>query len=136
MPRIKIALGVLLAAVILFAAGWLSGASGRRAVESAGREAQLRLHATEARAALNAARVDIYERNFGQASRSLEQAKGSLGRTAAALDEAGRAAEAASVREALARSAKAQQLAGAVDQAANSEAAEALRLLERSGAGR
>jgi hypothetical protein len=133
MSRIKLALWGLLAAVLLLAAGWLWGASGRHAAEAAERQASLRLHVAQARAALTAARVDIFERNFGQASRNLEQAKTSLSRVATALEESGGAAGVTAVREALSRSAKAQQLAGAVDQAANTEAAEAVRALERAG---
>jgi len=133
MSRMKLALWILLAAVVLFVAGWLWGASGRRAAEAGQRDAQLRLSAVQARAALAAARVDVFERNFGEASRSLERAKASLTQVAAALDEAGREAEATAVRDALAHTVKAQQLAGAVDQSANSEAGEALRLLERAG---
>jgi hypothetical protein len=133
MSRMKLALWVLLAAVLVFAAGWLWGASGRRAAEAGERDARLRLHAAQARGALLAARVDVFERNFGQASRNFERAKASLGEMAAALEKAGRSAEATAVGNALARSVKAQQLAGAVDQAANSEAAEALRILEGAG---
>lgn len=131
MSRTKLWLGVLLAAVLLLAAGWLWGASGRWAAQADQQNARLRLQVAEARSALTGARVDVYERNFGQASRHLEQAKTSLRQAASALEAAGRNDEAAAVNDALARAVKAQQLAGGVDQAANSEAAEALKILDR-----
>lgn len=136
MSRTRLALSIILVAGLLLASGWLWGASGRWAAESAERDARLHLAVARARASLIAARVDVFERNFGQASRSLEQAKTWLGQAAAALEGAGRTAEATAVREAIARSAVAQQLAGAVDQAANSEAAEALQIIERAGVDR
>jgi hypothetical protein len=69
--------------------------------------------------------------NYGQASRHLQEAKDSL-EDAAELLEKNRPSQAEVVRNALARTVEAQQLAASVDTSANQRAAEALRLLDRA----
>jgi multidrug resistance efflux pump len=75
--------------------------------------------------------VSLFEVNFGDASRSLENAKADLVTAAEALDGLRLKDEAAAAREVAARVDEAQQLAGRLDQAANTRLAEAVRLLPK-----
>jgi hypothetical protein len=113
-------------------AGWLWGASGRWSTEDQLRSVESRAQLAEARAALASARVDLFELNYGQASRHLEQARGALAESARHMDEAGRTDSAEALREAIARAAEAQQLSASVDSGANPKAAEAVRALDRA----
>jgi hypothetical protein len=132
MAKVKIVLWGLVAAVILVGAGWMWGASGRWDAQAALRDAELRLRLSEGRAALARARVDLFELNYGQASRDLDQAKGALDDAARRLDDNRRKDAAGAVRDALAKTVEAQQLAASVNTTANERAGEALKLLDRA----
>jgi hypothetical protein len=132
MPKVKIVLWGLLAAAVLLAAGWLWGASGRWDAQAGLRDSELRLRLSEARGALASARVDLFELNYGQASRHLEQARGALNDSARRLEEDRRQEAAAGVRDALAKTVEAQQLAAGVNTTANERAADALKSLDRA----
>jgi hypothetical protein len=119
------------AALVILAVGWVWGSSGRWSAEAAERDARQRLRVAEARGALALARVDLFELNYGQASRHLQQAKDALQAAADGLAE-NRPSDADVVRNALARTVEAQQRAASVDTTANERAAEALRLLDRA----
>ena len=108
------------------------GEGGRPSGQAQGVE--LRVQLAEARASLLAARVNLFEINFGKASAELDRARQALTAAAGLLDKAGRSDEAASVRQALAKAEEAQQLAGAIDQTASARAAEALAALARAEA--
>ncbi|HXH05748.1 MAG TPA: hypothetical protein VNI83_04070, partial [Vicinamibacterales bacterium] len=96
-------------------------------------EVTFQLEIARARGHLLEARVAIYNVNFGDAQRQLELAKRPLERALRTLRDQGRTEEAASVETALRQTGEAQQLAGKLDQAANTRAAEALRALEGIG---
>jgi hypothetical protein len=130
MAKAKIVLWGLLVAVILVAAGWVWGASGRWAAQASLRDAELRLRLSDARGALARARVDLFELNYGQASRHLDQARSALEDAASRLDENRQPDRAGAVREALKKTLEAQQLASSVNTAANERAGEALKLLD------
>jgi len=134
MSKMKMTLFALLGLVVAVCAGWLWGAWGRWASETQWRDAELRAQFAEARASLCAARVDVFELNFGRASGDLEQAKKAMGAVAGELGKAGRSDAAAAVQEALKKAGEAQQLAGNVDQAANARVADAIAALARAGA--
>jgi hypothetical protein len=128
--RVKLVLWGLLAVVVLLGAGWLWGASGRWQAETMATAAEQQLRLSEARAALLASRVDVFEINFGQASRHLEAARKAL---AAAQEHAGRDATDAhvmAIQRALTLTTEAQQLAVSVNADANSRAADAIRALD------
>lgn len=130
MKRTLTALAALLVALLLAAlGGWIWGAAGRARAEEALVQSGLRLHLANARAGILGARVDLFEVNFGDASRSLEGARADLQTAAQALDRLGRTAESKAARDALARVEQAQQLAGRLDQTANARLADAIRLL-------
>lgn len=132
MNRLKMVLWAVLAGVVILGVGWLWGSSGRWDAQSALRDAQLRGRLSDARGTLALSRVDLFELNYGQASRHLQQAKDALSDAASRLDDDKQKAAADAVRAALARTVEAQQLAASVNTSANERAAEALRQLERA----
>ncbi len=136
MTKMKMAMFALVGLAVAVGAGWLWGSWGRWAAEGNLRDAELSVQLTEARASLLSARVNLFEINFGSASANLERAKQAMSAAAGLLEQAGRADEAASVRQALVKAGEAQQLAGAVDQTASARAADALTALARAGAAR
>lgn len=132
MSRLKIVLWGVLAVVVLLGLGWLWGSSGRWDAEAGTRDAQLRLRVADARGALALARVDLFELNYGQASRHLQGAKDALQDALQRLDADGRKEPADVLRGALTKTVEAQQLAASVNTSANQRAAEALAALERA----
>jgi hypothetical protein len=134
MTKLKMALVALAVVLAALAGGWLWGAWGRWASETQLREAELRVQLAEARASLLAARVDLFEINFGQASADIERAKNALGTAAAILERSGQGDALAAVREATSRAGEAQQFAGSVDQTAGARVADSLAALAMEAA--
>jgi hypothetical protein len=110
-------------------AGWILGRSGRPDMAPALQTSDLRGELLGARAAVLDARVAIYNVNFGEASRHLEDARGLLRRADARLKSLGRDDEVRQVQTALASIDEAQRTAGKLDQSANSRAGEAAKML-------
>ena len=121
--------GILLLAVALGAAYWW-GASGRSTAQDALGGVQQRLDLAEARGYILEARVSLYNVNFGDAQRQLDDAKGPLTRARNRAQEEGRKASADGLSTALGHVQEAQRLAGRLDQSANSRANEALKAIE------
>jgi hypothetical protein len=121
----KLVLGVCVALMVALGAGWVWGSSGRWDADRIIGTAQLRSDLFEARSSVLGARVDLYNLNFGEASRHFEDAKSLLRRAAERLNSAGRQEDAKRLDPALARIEEAQKMAGRLDQAANSRAADA-----------
>ncbi len=132
MSKMKMSLLALLALVIAVGAGWLWGAWGRWTIEGQLREVEISAQLADARASLWAARVDVFELNFGRASVNIERAKKAIGAAAGRLEQAGRADATAALRDAMSKAGEAQQLVGQVDQTANARVAEALGALARA----
>jgi hypothetical protein len=114
--------GALVGMLIALGAGFVWGSSGQAALNRALQDTQLRSDLFEARSAVLAARVDLYNVNFGNASRNLESAKGVLARVNERLNNAGRDEDAKRLEPAIAELAEAQSLAGRFDQGANARA--------------
>jgi hypothetical protein len=125
----KLALGVVAGLAVALLAGWILGRSGRPDMAPALQTAELRGELLGARAAVLDARVAIYNVNFGEASRHLEDARGLLRRADARLKSLGRDDEVKQVQTALASMDEAQRTAGKLDQSANSRAGEAAKML-------
>ena len=70
----------LVAVIVILGAGYVWGASGRRALQTTLDDTSQKLDVAEARAELLDARVSIYNMNFGDASRRMEGAKDPLRR--------------------------------------------------------
>lgn len=122
-----VALGVLIVCVGL---GYAWGASGRRVVQAALDDSRQQLDLAEARGALLSARVSLYNNNFGDASRSLEEAKVPLRKVKERYQDEGESDAAASIDAALTHVEEAQRLAGKLDPAANTRAGEALEAIK------
>jgi hypothetical protein len=116
--------------VIALAAGFVWGSFGQSALNRAVQEAELRSDLFEARSAVLAARVDLYNVNFGNASRNLETAKGVLSRVTEKLKNTGRDEDAKRLDPAMAELTEAQSLAGRFDQSANARAGSAAQTID------
>ena len=128
---LKAILFIVIALALAVLGGYIWGATGRWRAEDALVKAGAGLHLASARGNMLAARVDLFEVNFGEASRSLESAKADLVTAAEAFERLDLDAEAAAAREVAARVDDARQLAGRLDQTANSRLADAIRLLPK-----
>jgi hypothetical protein len=126
MTRGRILLSILVALVVCLGLGYVWGGSGRGALESALEESRQQLDLAEARGAVLDARVSLYNNNFGDASRRLEDAKEPLRRVKTRYQEEHESEAASSIDAALSHVDEAQRLAGKLDPAANSRAGEAL----------
>ena len=122
MTRAKLVLGVALGMVVALLGGWIWGASGRTDLLRQVEAANLRLSLADARSRVVQARVDIYNVNFGEASRNLEAAKTPLQAAVAGLERAGNPELVTTATQVLARVEEAQRQAGALDQGANTTA--------------
>ncbi len=123
----------LMAALLLAVlGGWMWGAVDHARTDDALVQAGVGLHVAAARARMLEARVDLFEVNFGNASRHLEAARADLKAAAQSFDRLGRTSDAEAMRNALARVDDAQQMTGKLDQTANARLAEAIDLLPKT----
>jgi hypothetical protein len=129
MTRGRIFLTGLVVLIICLGLGYAWGASGRRIVQSALEDSRQQLDLAEARGALLDARVSLYNNNFGDASRRLEEAKVPLRKVKERFQDAGTSDAAASIDAALGHVDEAQRLAGKLDPAANTRAGDALEAI-------
>jgi hypothetical protein len=123
---VAVALAVL---IVTLGFGYVWGASGRGAIQSALDDTKQQLDLAEARGHLLDARVSLYNMNFGDASRRLEEAKTPLRRTRERYSEASKDESARALASALEHVDEAQRLANKLDPAANSKAGEALEAI-------
>jgi hypothetical protein len=130
MPRAgKLILAGLIVLVVTLGLGYAWGAYGRSSVQGALDEAREQLDLAEARGHLLDSRVSLYNMNFGDASRRLEEAKAPLRRTRERYAEDGRDDAARALATALEQIEEAQRLANKLDPAANSKAGDALEAI-------
>ena len=127
--RGRLALIGLATFIVVLGLGYAWGASGRWSLETALEESRQRVDVAEARGALLDARVSLYNNNFGDASRRLEDAKEPLRRVQQRIQDDGPREAASSIDAALRHVDEAQRLAGQLDPAANSRTGEALDAL-------
>lgn len=131
MQRIgKILATVLVALIVTLGLGYGWGASGRRAIQAALDDTKQQLDLAEARGHLLDARVSLYNMNFGDASRRLEDAKAPLRRTRERYSENSKDESARAMATALEHVDEAQRLANKLDPAANTKAGEALEAIK------
>ncbi len=116
--------------IVCVGLGFAWGASGRGALQSALGDMRQRVDIVEARGELLDARVSLYNNNFGDASRHLEDAKAPLRRARERFQELDKREAADSIGAALDRVEEAQRLAGKLDTGANSKAGEALEAIK------
>jgi hypothetical protein len=126
----KLVLGFVVAVLVAFGGGFALGAAGQSEMAGALRAAELRSGLVEARAAVLDARLDLYNVNFGEASRHFELARTSLRSADARLDALGREEDSKRLTHALSRIDEAQQMAGKLNQGANAVAADAAKAID------
>jgi hypothetical protein len=125
----KVVGSILLAFVVTFGIGWLSGASGKAGLEQALTQAEQASDFAQARALISDGRVSLFLVNFGDASRRFEEARGAVEKMQTKLREAGQAERAGRLEIAVTHLKDAQRLAASLDSSAQGAAAEALRVL-------
>lgn len=130
MTRAKLALIGLIVLVVVFGIGYALGASARRAAEQALAGTEQQIDIANARGMLLQARVSLYNVNFGDAQRQLQDAQAPLTRVRQRFQKDGNDAAMASISAALEQAQQAQMLAGKLDQSANTHAAQALQALD------
>jgi hypothetical protein len=124
---------ILIAAVTLIVTlglGYAWGAYGRSAIQGALDDARQQLDLAEARGHLLDARVSLYNMNFGDASRRLEDAKAPLRRTRERYSDRDRDESARAMATAIEHVDEAQRLANKLDQSANTKTGEALEAIK------
>jgi hypothetical protein len=121
---------VAVALLVALGAGWLWGSAGRWEAGRKVQAAELRSDLVDARGSALAARVDLYNVNFGDASRHLEEAKVPLRRATERLRGSGQTDVATRLDPAIAKIDEAQRLAGRLDQGANARAAEGIKTID------
>jgi hypothetical protein len=123
---IAIGLGTV---IILVGLGYAWGAYGRLAVQRALDDTRQQLDLAEARGHILDARVSLYNMNFGDASRRLEDTKAPLRRTREQYSDQNKDESARAIATAIELVDEAQRLANKLDQAANTKASEALEAI-------
>jgi hypothetical protein len=126
----RLVLTGLILLIVVLGLGYAWGASGRRAVQSTLDEVRQQLDSAEARALLLDARVSLYNVNFGDAGRRLEEAKAPLRRIRERYADDGRDDAVRSLSTALEHIEEAQLLSGKLDPAANTKAGDALEAIK------
>lgn len=125
----RLVLFALVTVLVLLGLGYAWGVSGRGALESALDDTRQRLDVAEVRGHVLDARVSLYNMNFGDASRRLEEAKVPLRRIRQRYVDEGKDDAIGSISAAIEHLDEAQRLAGKLDQAANTKAGEALEAI-------
>ena len=129
MNYLRISLYILIGILVALLAGFLWGRAGRSALQVQAGIQELAMDVAEARASLLAARVDLFEVNFGEASRELAAARSWLQQGATRASAIGQDDNAARLKNVAARLDQTQQQIARLDQSANTTLAEAIRLL-------
>ena len=124
---VLIGVGVL---IVTLGIGYVWGASGRTTAERALQDMQQQMDLAQARGRILEARVSLYNVNFGDAQRQLEDAKAPLTRARDRYQQLGKRESVEGVTAALAHVQEAQRLAGRLDQSANTQAGEALNAIQ------
>jgi len=106
------------------------GASGRATAQQAVDEVRQQLDLAEARGHILEARVSLYNVNFGDAQRQLDDVKAPLTRARDRAQEQKKRESADALSAALTHVLEAQRLAGRLDQNANNRANEALKAIQ------
>lgn len=130
MTRGRILLTLIVTVVVVLGLGYAWGAAGRQAAQAALDESRRHLDLLEARGAILDARVSLYNNNFGEASRRLDDAKAPLRQVKQRYQDAGETRAASSIDAALGHVEEAQRLATRLDPTANARAGEALEAIK------
>jgi hypothetical protein len=130
MRGFKLVLTVFVLVLVALGAGFGWGASGRITAQQAVDDVRQQLDLAEARGHILEARVSLYNVNFGDAQRQLDDAKAPLTRARDRAQAQSKRESADALSAALTRAQEAQRLAGRLDQNANNQANEALKAIQ------
>jgi hypothetical protein len=130
MRGLKLVLVAIVVLIVAIGLGFAWGASGRLAAQRAVEDTKQQLDLAEARGRLLEARVSLYNVNFGDAQRQLEEAKTPLTRARDRYQQDGKREAAEGISAALAHIQEAQRLAAKLDPNANNQASEALKAIQ------
>jgi len=125
--KILIAIAAL---IVVLGFGFAWGHSGLSTAQHALDDTRQQLDLAEARGRILEARVSLYNVNFGDAQRQLEDAKAPLTRARDRYQQDGKRDSSEGLSAALAKLQEAQRLAGRLDQNANTQANEALKAIQ------
>jgi hypothetical protein len=126
----KLVLAGVAALIVAVGIGFAWGYSGKGTAVRALSDSKQQLDLAEARGRILEARVSLYNVNFGDAQRQLEDAKAPLTRARDRYQQDGKRDAAEGLSTALAKVQDAQRLASRLDQNANSQANEALKAIQ------
>jgi hypothetical protein len=126
----KTGLIVIASVLVALLAGFLWGAAGKSTLNRSLEHSALRNDLLEARAGTLDARVAVYNTNFGEASRHLEDARSVAERAVQRLDALGRADDMKQLQTAVGTIQEAQRLASKLDLAANARAGDAAKTID------
>lgn len=127
--KVKLVLGMVVALAVVLLVGWIWGASGKAELDRTQAVSALRNELLEARSSVLTARLDLYNVNFGEASRNLESARARLRRAEAQLTSMGRDEDLKRLQPASTHVDAAQRLARGLDQGAHARGAEAAQVI-------
>jgi hypothetical protein len=130
MTPAKKVLVAAVAVVVVLGFGFAWGHSGQSTTQRALDDTRQQLDLAEARGRILEARVSLYNVNFGDAQRQLEDAKVPLARARDRYQQDGKRDASEGLSAALAKVQEAQRLAGRLDQNANTQANEALKAIQ------
>jgi hypothetical protein len=126
MPTGKLILVWVISLIVALGFGFAWGASGRTELRTALDNGKQELDLAEVRGQILEGRVNLYNNNFGDASRHFEDAKAPLRRMKARYQDAGNREAASGIDAAIGHVEEAQRLAAKLDLSANNKATEAL----------
>jgi hypothetical protein len=130
MRGLKLVLIVVVLLLVAFGLGFGWGAGRNKAAQQSVDAVQQQLDLADARGRVLEARVSLYNVNFGDAQRQLDDAKGPLTKARDRAQSEGKKEAADALTAALGHVQEAQRLAGRLDQNANSRANEALKAIQ------
>ena len=130
MRGFKFVLIVFVLVVVAFGAGFGWGAGRSKAAQQSVDAVQQQLDLADARGRILEARVSLFNVNFGDAQRQLDDARGPLTKARDRAQTDGKKEAADALSAALGHVQEAQRLAGRLDQNANSRANEALKAMQ------
>ena len=130
MNRARLALIGLVVLIVVFGVGYALGASGRSVAEQALAGTEQQIDVANARGLLLSARVSLYNVNFGDAQRQLQDALAPRERVRPRFQKDGNETALASLTAAIQHTQQAQTMAAKLDQGANTQAAQALQSLD------
>jgi hypothetical protein len=125
----KLVLTGFVVVLVALGLGFAWGSSGRVTAQGALDDLRQQLDVADARTHILEARVSLYNVNFGDAQRQLDDAKGPLTKARDRAQAQGTKASVDAFTAALTHVQEAQRLAGRLDQNANNQATEALKAI-------